>query len=250
MRTGMDVQLLHRRICFMNILLSLFILIVLFINSSSCTDGDEKVGGFAESGGQENTVQGGTGQDKKDDVHVLMGQGDSAFMARNFEEAIALYTRAIAITPDMAELHYKLGLTYGHKMMLNEAIASFARAVSLDPNHAKAYNNSGLAYERKAMLKEAISQYEKAVSTSPDYAQAHYNLARCYSLRRGQYPEMRALAAEHYYRAGLLFLKQGDKQTAVMAYNYLKQLDAKDLEDALREQLPPESQPGDGTASP
>lgn len=240
----------RRGTCSMKHPLFFFMLAVLFINSASCTDGDKKKGGVPGSGERESTAQGSIPQDTRADVKVLEEQADNAFTANNLDTAIAAYKSAMAINPDMAELHYKLGLAYGHKMMLNDAIASFDRAIKLDPNHAKACNNLGLAYERKAMLSEAIVNYEKAVAINPGYAHAHYNLARGYSLRRGQYPEFRSLAAEHYYKAGVLFLERGDKQTALAAYRYLQQLDAKELEDALREKLPPESPSGKGSSSP
>jgi len=230
----------------MNVLQHIFIFAVLLITSTSCTDGDKKSEDLSGAAEQEIIAKGGMQEDNGADISVLMGQGDNAFTARNFDEAIAQYKSAIVLNPDMAGLHYKLGLAYGHKMMLNEAIASFSSAISLDPNQVNAYNNLGLAYERKAMLTDAISQYEKAVSINPDYPQAHYNLARCYSLRKGQYPELYAEAASHCYKAGVLFLQRGDKQMALEAYNDLKQLDSKELEDALREKLRAASQSGTG----
>ena len=104
------------------------------------------------------------------------------------------------------------------------------------------HNNLGLAYERKVMLDQADSEYRQAIRINPDYAQAHYNLGRIYFLRGVNDPDSRSLAADHYFRAGTLFLEQGDEGRALMAYKSLQQTKAKESEQALYDKFGPELQ--------
>jgi Flp pilus assembly protein TadD len=224
------------------------IFIICFMTALACRNnaGDnvaqqEKKGQFTEAGSSitEKAVE----QDGiKSDLDILIEEGNEAFEARNFDEAITLYTKALSLNPDYADLHYSLGLSYGHKGQLDDAISAFKKAIAIDPNHIKAHNNLGLAYERKVMLDQADSEYRQAIRINPDYAQAHYNIGRIYFLRGAKDPDSRSLAADHYYRAGILFLEQGDEGRALMAYKGLQQTKSKESEQALYNKFSPEMQ--------
>ena len=178
----------------------------------------------------------------KSDLDILIEKGDKAFEERNLDEAINSYTKALSLNPDSADLHYRLGLAYGHKGQLDDAILAFKQAISIEPNHIKARNNLGLAYERKVMLDQALSEYRQAIRINPDDAQSHYNIARVYLIRRNQDPTLGPLSTDHYFRAGELFLEQGNEVWAIMAYNGLKQTKSKESEQALYKKFSPELQ--------
>ncbi len=61
---------------------------------------------------------------------------------------------------------------------------------------------------------------------------AHLYLGAVY-LEKG----LESLVADHFYRAGLLFLKQGDREKALMAYGLLKEVNSKEQEQKLYEKL-------------
>jgi tetratricopeptide (TPR) repeat protein len=172
----------------------------------------------------------------------LIEQAKKAFENRNFDESIALFTKALPSSKNPAELHYNIGLCYGHQLMLDEAIAEFKKAIAIEPNHIKARNNLGLAYERKGLIDPALAEYKQAVIINPDFPKTHYNIARLYLVRRRQDPELTSLSADHYFRAGVLFLEQGNEAWAIMAYNGLKQTKVKEREQELYNKFPPELQ--------
>lgn len=172
----------------------------------------------------------------------LIEQAKKAFENKNLDEAIALFTKALPSSKNPAELHYNIGLCYGHKIMLDEAIAEFKKAIAIEPNHIKARNNLGLAYERKGLIDPALAEYKQAVTINPDNPQAHYNIARLYLVRRRQDPELVSLSADHYFRAGILSLEQGNEAWAIMAYNGLKQTKVKEREQELYNKFTPELQ--------
>ena len=51
---------------------------------------------------------------------------------------------------------------------------------------------------------------------------------------------MKNVGADHFYKAGLLYLKQGDREGALEIYEGLKLTKSKKLEESLFKQLYPE----------
>jgi tetratricopeptide (TPR) repeat protein len=179
-------------------------------------------------------------EDKKDrdkaiEVKEWMARGYAAFKIKDYDEAIKCYKEAIALNPKLAKAHYNLGTNYSNKGMLDEAIPEFKQALTINPNYAEAHNNLGNVYDKKGMLDEALSEYKKAVTINPDLPPANYNLGLSYS-RKG----LNYLAAEHLHKAGLLFLKQGNREWALRAYEDLKLTNSKELEQKMYEKLHPE----------
>jgi tetratricopeptide (TPR) repeat protein len=82
---------------------------------------------------------------------------------------------------------------------------------------------------------EAIIEYKKAIKTNPNDADAHLNLGHVYCEKKMEYA-----GAYYLYKAGLLFLKQGNRELALKAYEGLKLTKSKKLEEALFKQLYPE----------
>ena len=172
--------------------------------------------------------------EKKEEAKQLVQKGNKSFGAQLYDEAIAYYKQAIALDPVSLDAHYDLGVTYGKKGMLDESIAAYTKVIAIDPRHAQAHNNLGTVYEPKGMVNEAHSAYEKAVAADPNLAPAQYNLGKSYWSKNSKEP-----AAEHLYKAGLLFLKSGNKEWALNAYNLLKQTNSKKLEKDLYKKLNP-----------
>jgi tetratricopeptide (TPR) repeat protein len=104
--------------------------------------------------------------------------------------------------------------------------------MKISTNGAKIHNNLGIFYRKLGRLDEAISQYKKALSINPDYPGAHYNLGLMYG-GKGFF----SLAADHLYKAGVLFLQQGDGKGALKSFEGLKQTKSKELEQTLFEKL-------------
>ena len=117
----------------------------------------------------------------------------------------------------------------------NVAIKFFEKALAINPNDSESCFNMGLVYSKKGKPKEAISYYKKAIAIDPGHASAHFNI-RCICNKKGD----NSVAAHHFYKAGSLYLKQGDKEGALKAYEGLKATKSKELEQALFERLYPE----------
>jgi tetratricopeptide (TPR) repeat protein len=151
------------------------------------------------------------------------------------KKAISYLEKAIVLDPTSAKSHYYLGTVYTEKRKFGKAIRAFKNATALNPQDSDVHYSLGEALFEKKKTKEAISEYEKVLSLNPSHADAHHGLGTIY-LKKGA-PQK---AAEHFYKAGLLFLKQGNKEGALKAYEGLKKTNAKELEESLYEKLYPE----------
>lgn len=72
---------------------------------------------------------------------ALAQQADSAYNARQYAEALKLYTQLQAATGTSAELYYNLGNTYYRLGKLGRAVIAYERALALDPSMQAARDN-------------------------------------------------------------------------------------------------------------
>jgi len=172
------------------------------------------------------------GKAKEIELKMLIDKGNQAFTLAQYSDAIEYYKRAIALDPTIAEVHYNLGMTYANMGMAEEAIAEYNKALVITPNDPEIHNNLGAVYLNKGMLGEAITECQKAITLNPELPAAHYNLG-IINDRKGQ----KTLAADYFYTAGVIYLKEGDRKWALKAHKALKATHATPLEKALLEKL-------------
>ena len=136
----------------------------------------------------------------------------------------------------MGDTRYKMSEWQEYKKgMIDKAIAEYKKVISISPNFIFAHYNLGVAYHKKGMTDEAIGAYKKAIGIGPNYASAHLNLGMEYYIKKLGY-----VGADHLYKAGLIYLKQGDREGALKAYEVLKIIKAEELQKALFKQLYPD----------
>ena len=104
------------------------------------------------------------------------------------DQAIAHYERALALKPDLAEVHNNLGVALATQGKTDQAIAHYERALALKPDYAEAHNNLGLALVAQGLIDQAIAHYERALALKPDYAEAHSNLLLTLNYAPGKDP--------------------------------------------------------------
>lgn len=89
------------------------------------------------------------------------------------------------------------------------------------------------AYEEKNYT-EAVTCFTKALELNASDPETHYQLGSAF-FALGDTKQ----AANHFYQAGLLFLKNGDKGSALRAYTMLRKTNSKKLEQTLLEEMYP-----------
>ncbi len=98
------------------------------------------------------------------------------------EEAIELFSKAIALSPAYSAAYRERGFAYYLKSMHIKAIIDFRKAIELNSQDALAWNNLGLAYHAMRLVTLSKQAISNAIDLSDDYAQAHLNLAHIYWL--------------------------------------------------------------------
>ena len=124
----------------------------------------------------------------------LFRRAYEAQAAEEYEEAIELYKRSIAIFPT-AEAHTFLGWAYSFQERYDEAIEECLRAIRLDPTFGNPYNDIGSYLVAKGNLYDSVKWFKRALLAPryESYAFPHVNLGRVYE-QRGQLLK----AARHY----------------------------------------------------
>jgi len=108
---------------------------------------------------------------------TVYGQAASASAAREFERALELYDRAVAIDPLHAEAYYKRGNAFNELGRWELALADYDRAISIKSDYAHAYCNRGTVLEHLRRWDQALASYDRAIALSPGDFLAHYNRA-------------------------------------------------------------------------
>ena len=111
-------------------------------------------------------------------------------------------------------------------------MSEYKRAISINPNYAPAYSGFGDVYLKKQKEDAAMSEYIKAIGIDPDQPSACFNLGTIY-LSKGKDP----YAANLFYKAGLLYCKQGNKEGALQSLKYLQKTNSNEARTALIERL-------------
>lgn len=101
--------------------------------------------------------------------------GNKKYEKRDFDGAIADYTKAIELDPKNATAYSNRGIMKKAKGDLDGAIADCTKAIELDPKYANAYNDRGHAKKAKDDLDGALADFTKAIELNPKYAVAYCN---------------------------------------------------------------------------
>jgi tetratricopeptide (TPR) repeat protein len=99
---------------------------------------------------------------------------------RQYDKAIADYSKAIELDPKFAAAWYNRGAAYVGLRQYDKAIADYSKAIELDPNGAVYWNNRGLAHHELHQYDKATADWSKAIELDPKLAAAWYNRGAAY----------------------------------------------------------------------
>ncbi|CAI5956577.1 unnamed protein product [Closterium sp. NIES-64] len=104
--------------------------------------------------------------------------GNAAMAAHNYEEALSLYSKAIALCGGTNAIYYANRAAAQHQLgNYMEAAADSRRAVAVDPRYSKAYSRLGHACMALGRHHEAIEEgFKKALELDPSNAAHKENL--------------------------------------------------------------------------
>jgi Tfp pilus assembly protein PilF len=93
-----------------------------------------------------------------------------SFLHRDYDRAIELYTKAIALDPDDPNLYNNRGYSYAGKNMIQQAIADYTQAIALGSKSKEPYSpyyNRGLAYLSSMQFDKAVKDFDKGLELAP-----------------------------------------------------------------------------------
>jgi len=153
------------------------------------------------------------------EAHALVEKGKQLYREDQDDAAAEAFKQAVVLDPDLAEAHFRLGLSY------------------------EALNK---AEEAEAEYKKAVETYKKYLGTNADDAEAHYNLGQTYA-NLHQYSEaireyrqavrLKDNDADIYYDLGVALTKLAQYSEAASAFSKSLEIDPNNYraEDALAE---------------
>lgn len=121
------------------------------------------------------SVLSGFGQKTKEEF-VSLGLKQHRY--KNYDEAISLYNKALALDPLFTTAYINRGNSYFEKNEYQNALADANKAMELDPKNAVPYNNRGLINKFQGKYEEAIADYNKAILIKKNYYEAYINKVR------------------------------------------------------------------------
>ncbi len=164
----------------------------------------------------------------KDNYLAHINLGSALFDEGKTEEAIAHYSEAINIKPNIILSYNKRGIAYAKLGLHQRALNDFDKAISLKPDDAISYNCRGNAYAELGQYQMAIEDYNKTIRLKPDNADAYNDRGTIYA-KLGQYQmaiedfnnaiRLKPDNAAAYNSRGAVFIKFGQYQMAIEDLN-------------------------------
>jgi Flp pilus assembly protein TadD len=159
--------------------------------------------------------------------------GVNASSKGKMDEAIARFSKAIALYPDYLMAHNDLGACYLQARRFDEAAAEFRRAEAID---SKAFNpqlNLGIVLVERHAYLEAVSVLEKALALQSDSASGLFYEGLAYMGARDLESAEKALKAAYdldaahfplaLFHLGQIYMNRGDRTAARQAFEqYLR----------------------------
>ena len=112
------------------------------------------------------------------DAHLNLANAN--LLAGNNQAVIAECQRALELDHSNAAAYYVMGCAYLHLNQAQQAVQAFQESQKIDPAVTALNFQLGLAQERLGHLEEAIQEFETVVQFEPDHPSAHYQLSRLY----------------------------------------------------------------------
>ncbi|MGI9547176.1 MAG: tetratricopeptide repeat protein, partial [Flavobacteriaceae bacterium] len=122
----------------------------------------------------------GLGSQKIDEVTELTQRALNAHDQHNFQEAIELFKKVIALNPNDVSVYHNIGSCYFNQKLYHEAIEYYQKAIEIDPDNASSQLLIGNTYLELGNYQNAISHYQRSNELDPKNHQALSSLGFCY----------------------------------------------------------------------
>ena len=152
--------------------------------------------------GAQNNANSGTGtgagggtSDGRAQARTLLEQGKTFYRNDQDSEAVEAFKQAVAMDPDLAEAHFRLGLSYealnkqeDAESEFKKAVEAFKKMVEENPKDWEAHYLFGQTYASLQQYSDAIREYRQATKLKNDDADIYYDLGTAHT-KLAQYDE-------------------------------------------------------------
>jgi tetratricopeptide (TPR) repeat protein len=157
------------------------------------------------------------------------------FLNRDLGKAIADYSEAIRLDPQLAEAYGRRGLAHARRGEDEQAIADLDTALRLDaevlkPDTYQVFRSRGLAHFHRRELDAAVADHTEEIRRTPYYADGYLHRARAH-LAKGELAaaiadfseaiRVEPFRPEGYIERGSIYLAQGDAERALADFDEL-----------------------------
>jgi suppressor of G2 allele of SKP1 len=109
----------------------------------------------------------------------LANEANALFVDEDFDSALDLYSKAIEVSPQCAELYILRAAVHLKMDNFTSAIADSNKAISLDPNNSKAYLRKGIACFNMEEFATAKTAFEKGRDLDSSNSQFKTWIRKC-----------------------------------------------------------------------
>ncbi len=102
----------------------------------------------------------------------LMGPG-------KYQEAVVHFTRALEISPNLANAYLERGVSYAYLNESDQAITDLGQAIALNPNLAHAFSARGSIYRQRGDFQHAMQDFSDSLKIEPSL-DAYYERGQTY----------------------------------------------------------------------
>jgi tetratricopeptide (TPR) repeat protein len=179
--------------------------------------------------------------DGPDQARTLHQLGVAAHGAGNYEEALTLISRAVALDQQNPHYFYNFGRVCACLGDSQAAINAYGRAIHLKPDYIEAYGSLGAALKNQMRLDEALDLYDQVLKIVPAEPKLHYGRGQVLSAQ-GHYDKaieafntaigLNPEAAVFYNSLGVARGLSGDQPGAMKAFEQALRLQP-DLAEAV-----------------
>ena len=139
-------------------------------------------------------------QAEPDNVDALYHLADLYDRQGQYQKAVDTFKKVLELNPNRNFAYFKLGTAYSRLNQNEKAVEALKEAAKHLPHNPIVMNNLGIAYGKLNRLDDEIAAFKKALEIRPRYASGRFNLA-------------------------LVYLKKGDRQSAMEQYEELEKFD-------------------------
>ncbi|MBW4646160.1 MAG: tetratricopeptide repeat protein [Goleter apudmare HA4340-LM2] len=98
----------------------------------------------------------------------LYKQGNTLFDLQRYQEALAVYEKAVNIRADYAQGWYGQGQTLDKLNQYQAALIAYDKAIQIQPDYLEAWSGRGFSLQKMQRYQEAIASFEKALELKSD----------------------------------------------------------------------------------